>query len=485
VVVTGDVGLGSGSTLLAGFAKNDVTGSGTSGLTVDGSVAVGQNSTLLLGCYATSFPCLDDPNQKSPSLNSPQTVRGNVNASAPLGVVVHDTTVGGSIIETGGGGGVNCTPTGPFASFKSPVYSDYEDSTVGGNLWVTGLRTCWIGFIRDHIGGSVVYSNNIFADPDSSEVLTYTIGGNLICEANQPAVQYGDSGGHSDVVGGYAAGQCAFSVRVPSFVAPGSPTGPPAPIAVPSPKPSGYWLAGADGGVFSFGVPFYGSFVGRLPSAQSVVGFASLPGGLGYGVITAAGVVDGTSRFQCFSPGQVGEPIVAGMVAPGGLGCYAVTAGGEVLSAGLGASTYGSAAGVHLNKPVVGMAIAPLSNGYYLVASDGGVFTFGPGSAFRGSMGGSHLNKPVVGMAVDPETGGYWLVASDGGVFSFSAPFYGSMGAEHLNSPIVGIAAAPDGQGYYLVAADGGVFTFGPGAHFIGSMGAAHLNEPVVGIALG
>jgi hypothetical protein len=34
----------------------------------------------------------------------------------------------------GGGGGVTCDPSGIFLAFQSPVFSDYEDSTVGGSL---------------------------------------------------------------------------------------------------------------------------------------------------------------------------------------------------------------------------------------------------------------------------------------------------------------------------------------------------------------
>ncbi len=42
--------------------------------------------------------------------------------------------------------------TGIFATLESPVYSDYEDSTIGGNLRVTGLGSCWYGALRDHVG---------------------------------------------------------------------------------------------------------------------------------------------------------------------------------------------------------------------------------------------------------------------------------------------------------------------------------------------
>jgi hypothetical protein len=46
-------------------------------------------------------------------------------------------------------------------------------------------------------------------DTDSNEVVTNTINGNLICQGNSPAVQFGDSGGLPNTVGGHKLGQCA------------------------------------------------------------------------------------------------------------------------------------------------------------------------------------------------------------------------------------------------------------------------------------
>jgi len=127
-----------------------------------------------------------------------------------------------------------------------------------------------------------------------------------------------------------------------------------------------------------------------------------------------------------------------------------------------------------------GMAATPDGKGYWLVASDGGLFAFGD-ARFYGSTGNIHLNKPIVGMAPDDVTGGYWLVAANGGVFSFHAPFHGSTGNIRLNQPIVGVEAPADGSGYRFVAADGGVFCFNE--PFAGSTGSIRLNEPIAGMA--
>ena len=496
VIVTGDVTVAAGAALVAAFANNDVGGSGTSGLTVNGNIDVDSGGTLLLGCEALHFSCIDDPNQSNPTLNSRGTVQGSLIATDPLGVVIHDSTIGGDAIQSGGGGGVNCTPSGIFAQFMSPVYSDYEDNTIGGNLRITGLNSCWLGGLRNNVGGSVTYSDNTLNDPDANEILSSHIAGNLLCSGNSPGIEYGDSSedvtpSTPNVVGGFATGQCAFSVEQPR-PAPvpgpgGNPAGPLTPIALPSSTPPGYWLAAKDGGVFSFGAPFLGSEAGQSLS-QPIAGMAAVPGGGSYNLADANGAAYGFGPHASDCTGltaTLNKPVVGIAPAPGGNGCWLAASDGGVFAFGSNAPFFGSAGSLTLNQPVVGLAAAPGNTGYDLVAADGGVFTYGPGATFQGSMGGQHLNQPIVGMATDPVTGGYWLVAADGGIFSFDAPFFGSLGSQKLNKPIVGIAAAPTGDGYYLVASDGGVFAFGTGAHFQGSTGGIVLNQPVVGMALG
>jgi hypothetical protein len=199
-----------------------------------------------------------------------------------------------------------------------------------------------------------------------------------------------------------------------------------------TPTGRGYWVAGGDGGVLTYGdARFYGS-AGSLHLTGPVVGMAATPDGRGY---------------------------------------WLVGSDGGILTYG-DAGFFGSAGALPLSSPVVGMSATPDGRGYWLVASDGGVFTYGD-ARFYGSAGSLHLTGPVVGMAATPDGRGYWLVGSDGGILTYGdAGFFGSAAALRLDSPVTAMAAAPDGRGYWLVASDGGLFTFGD-ARFSGSAVAA------------
>ncbi len=205
-----------------------------------------------------------------------------------------------------------------------------------------------------------------------------------------------------------------------------------------TPDGGGYWLVGADGGVFSYGnAGFYGSTASRTLNAP-IVGMASTPDGGGYWLVGADGGV--------FAFGDAGF--------------------------------YGSTASRTLNAPIVGMASTPDGGGYWLVGADGGVFAFGD-AGFYGSATGMSPTSSIVGLASTPDSGGYWEAASNGAVFSFGdAPYAGR--AQATAGSVVGISA--DGPGYRLVASDGGVFDFG-GATFYGSTAGQHLNRPMIGIA--
>jgi hypothetical protein len=74
---------------------------------------------------------------------------------------------------------------------------------------VNGYTGFWQGFIRNHVNGSVNFTNNTVVDTDGNELVTNTIHGSLNCSGNDPAPQVGDSGGSDNLVTGATSGQCA------------------------------------------------------------------------------------------------------------------------------------------------------------------------------------------------------------------------------------------------------------------------------------
>ena len=249
--------------------------------------------------------------------------------------------------------------------------------------------------------------------------------------------------------------------------------------------PSGYVLAAADGGVFTFGgAGFHGSLPASGVTVSDIVGTATTPDAGGYWEVGADGGVFafGDAGFAGSMGGTPLNKPVVGLARTGnGNGYWEVASDGGVFAFG-NAGFYGSTGGQPLNAPIVGIVPTLDDRGYWEVASDGGVFAFGD-AAFAGSMGGKPLNAPIVALAATPDNRGYWEVAADGGVFAFGdAAYAGSMGGKPLNAPIVGMTATADGGGYQMVASDGGIFTFGD-AEYHGSMGGTPLIRPVVGMA--
>lgn len=233
-IVRGRLVISQNSALIAAYALNDLTGKGTSRLTVFGTITVGAGGSLVLGCLASSFPCFDDPNSEAPTLSSADIVRGSIRAQGPLGVIVHDATIYGNVRETGGGGGMTCDvpTTGVFSLFNSSVYSDFEDSSIRGNVTVASLQTCWLGFARLVGSGNVTINDNTTADPDATEILANTISGNLTCRRNTSVwnsseASFGQPGLYPrtpqpNTVNGTRSGQCVLA-------SPATEGGPPGP----------------------------------------------------------------------------------------------------------------------------------------------------------------------------------------------------------------------------------------------------------------
>ena len=177
-VVKGDVTVSPGSVLVSAFGMHN------SSLSVTGNIYVRAGAAAVLGCNPANFACLDDPSQSHPTLSSHVTIGLDLRSNLALGVIMHNFSVGGDVIQTGGGGGRNCNPQGIFKVFGSPVYSAYEVGSVGGDVRISSVLSCWMGVVQLRVGNTMVMHANKLADPDAIEILANHITGSLICRGN-------------------------------------------------------------------------------------------------------------------------------------------------------------------------------------------------------------------------------------------------------------------------------------------------------------
>jgi hypothetical protein len=222
-VVRGNLSVSRGSVIVAAFGMNH------SRLEVHGDLWVEQDGGAVLGCNTTSSSCIDDPNPDHPTLSSHATVRRNLIGQGALGILAHNADVWGDFLSNGGGGGVNCDPHGFFNQFQSPAFSTFEDGSIGGNVRISNVRSCWMGFNRVNVAGSVAINNNQLADPDAIEILGNHISGNLSCAGNSMVWDSFDVSENlfpreysRNTVGGTRGGQC----RLDSPTSPSDQPGP-------------------------------------------------------------------------------------------------------------------------------------------------------------------------------------------------------------------------------------------------------------------
>jgi hypothetical protein len=129
------------------------------------------------------------------------TIDDGVHANDPASVQIHFATINGGIEIHGG--------SGPFGPPFDVTWNAIEDNQIHGGVWITGYTGFWMGFIRNHVAGSVHLNDNVLVDPDGNEYVTNVIRGGMQCSGNSPAPQAGDSGGGLNVVSGAKKGQCA------------------------------------------------------------------------------------------------------------------------------------------------------------------------------------------------------------------------------------------------------------------------------------
>jgi hypothetical protein len=145
IVVTGDCTMPMGTvtvrgnvTIAPGAGLNVVT---HATLTVFGNVIVEDGGVLALGC-SPAIGC---------SFTTHDRIYKSLVATDPASLIFHSATIG-SVDSVGGSNGVNCDFN---PAVQGPNYSTFEDNTIMGDVTVDTYDSCWFGFIRNHVAGSV------------------------------------------------------------------------------------------------------------------------------------------------------------------------------------------------------------------------------------------------------------------------------------------------------------------------------------------
>jgi hypothetical protein len=313
------------------------------------------------------------------------------------------------------------TPAAPTVSSLSPA----SGSTAGGTtVTITGAN-----FVPG--ATSVTFG--------SKPATAVSCPSSTTCLATAPA---GSAGGVAVVV--TASGQSSAIGSGSTFTYQ-APTPPP-------PATHGYWLVGADGGIFSFGsAQFYGS-TGSLRLQRPVVGIAPTAGRTGYWLVASDG---GVFAF--------GGALYKGSIP------------------GLGLAPAGSGGSRELNAPIVGLVPSVDGNGYFMVGADGGVFSFGD-AAYEGSCPGiGGCSGTAVSVVPDATGDGYWIVTTTGHVYAFGdAENYGAPGPQFV--PVTSAAATPDGKGYWVLFSNGVVGTYGDAVSYGAPAGLTGGSDPAASI---
>jgi hypothetical protein len=205
----------------------------------------------------------------------------------------------------------------------------------------------------------------------------------------------------------------------------------------PSPVASGpgYWLAGIDGGVFSFGsAGFHGSVVHLWPKPSDFVpitGIAPTPDGRGYWLVNVLG---GVFTF--------GDAVYAG-----------------------------SLTSMSLVQPdIIGIAATADGKGYFMLSATGSVYAFGD-AHFKGSCGtplAGCRHVEATALVLDSTGQGYWILLANCKMIAFGdAPDIPDADCQAAvkggGQPAAARTAArtPDGRGYWVLLLNGVVFPEG------------------------
>jgi hypothetical protein len=218
----------------------------------------------------------------------------------------------------------------------------------------------------------------------------------------------------------------------------------------PTSDDGGYWLVASDGGVFSFGdTQFYGSIPGlgispagsgqRRSLNAPIVGIVPTVDDHGYFMVGADGGVFtfGDAKFEGSCPGVGGCSGAAVAVMPdaSGNGYWLVTNNGHVYAFG-DAVNYGQPNPETV--PVTAAVRTTDGKGYWILYANGAVAAFGDASYFTGPLGEVGGIDPATAITTTSDGGGVWIFSANGSVFAYGdAPNDGGMGGLHLNGSII------------------------------------------------
>lgn len=203
VMIVGPCAVPQGATLTVTGNLTVASGAVFDAQTVSSTVAISKNVTaasgsfLGLGCQAeasvgnSAHPCADGG-------DAVISVGGNITANGAMAVMLNGISVERNVAITGGGSDVPWT---------------IKNSTIGGNLTMSGQSTSWIGVLFNTIGRNATFTQIAINDPDGSGEGMYIgyndVGHNLVCSGITPKVSPGFRPGAVNTVGHNATGQCA------------------------------------------------------------------------------------------------------------------------------------------------------------------------------------------------------------------------------------------------------------------------------------
>lgn len=178
---------------------------GGNNLTVGGSIQAGKNTNLILGCFGYAGTCFDN---REESAMATATVKHDVVTSGARVVAIQGSHIGGSITQTGGGGGDDartCEVNPQVSQSFDPPQSYYDSNSIGGDVTITGVHTCNLYLYNNSVGLSVTYTGNKTYETDGNKIDGNGIGRNLACVGNVPPPHVDNA---YNYVHGLATGQC-------------------------------------------------------------------------------------------------------------------------------------------------------------------------------------------------------------------------------------------------------------------------------------